>query len=191
MTYTGFIANTRITGVTRGQFGTVAVPHSTGDFYLGYPLYHPRGMLTDMLWYYLHLKSLWVTAGGDPDYFWFIWPRPIPTSASPEVISDLTGTTNNNQKEYKLQRYWQEFQNLLQNRYDGLIGINTADTGIWGGSEAETLDFSDDTDPVHHKRAAYALTVGKAIRREAGTVGFNGDTGGVVLTNGNLRGRGR
>lgn len=191
MTYTGFIANTRITGITRGQFGTVAVEHSTGDFYLGYPLYHPRGFLTDMLWYYLHLKSLWVSAGGDPDYFWFVWPRPIPTSASPSVISDFTGTTTNAQKEYKLQRYWQEFENLLQNRYDGLVGINTADTGIWGGSEAEDEDYSDDTDPVHHKRAGYALTVGKAIRREAGLVGFNGDTAGVVLTNGNPRGRGR
>jgi hypothetical protein len=188
MTYTGFTTNTSINGLTRGCFGTQAVEHQDGDLYLGYPLYHPRGMLTDMLWYYLHLKSLWVTAGGDPDYFWFIWPRPIPTSASPEVISDLTGTTNNNQKEYKLQRYWQEFQNLLQNRYDGLIGINTADTGIWGGSEAETLDFSDDTDPVHHKRAAYALTVGKAIRREAGTIGFNGDAAGLTL-GANARGR--
>jgi hypothetical protein len=191
MTYTGFTANTSINGVTRGQFGTVAAAHDTAQpIYVGYPLQHPRGFLADMLWYYLHLKSLWVSAGGNADYFWFVWPRPIPTSASPVSVADSTAIANNNEREFKLQRYWQEFENLLQNQYDGLVGINTADTGIWGGSEAETLDYSDAGDPVHHKRHGYALSVGKAIRREAGLVGFSGEAGGIVLTNSNLRGRG-
>jgi hypothetical protein len=105
-------------------------------------------------------------------------------------VADSTAIANNNEREFKLQRYWQEFENLLQNRYDGLVGINTADTGIWGGAEAETLDYSDAGDPVHHKRHGYALSVGKAIRREAGRIGFNGDAGGIVLTNANPRGRG-
>lgn len=167
MTYTGFTTNTTIDGVVRGQFGTVADTHADGTIYLGYPLVHPRGMLTDMLWYYLHLKSLWVTAGGGADRFWFIWPRPIPTSASPSVVSDFTGTSNNAEKEYKLQRYWTEFENLLQNQYPGLVGLNTA--AVWGGAEAETLDYSDfgPDDPVHHKRHAYTVTVGKLIREDA------------------------
>jgi hypothetical protein len=189
ITYTGFTTNTSINGITRACFGTQEEDHSSGgDIYLGYPLYHPRGFLTDMLWYFLHLKSLWVTAGGDPDYFWFVWPRPIPTSASPTVVDDFTGTSTNAQKEYKLRRYWTEFVNLLQNRYDGLVGINTADEGIWDPSEAEDEDYSDDTDPIHHKRIAYTVTVGKAIRREAGTIGFNGDAAGLTL-GANARGR--
>jgi hypothetical protein len=189
ITYTGFTTNTSIDGITRAQFGTEQADQASGgDIYLGYPLYHPRGMLTDLLWYYLHLKSLWVTAGGSADRFWFIWPRPLPTSTSPSAVDDFTGTTNNDQKEHKLRRYWQEFENLLQNRYDGLVGLNSG--AIFTGDELLSLDLSESADPVHHERAGYALAAGKHIRYEAGTVGINGDAGGVTLVR-NPRGRGR
>jgi hypothetical protein len=139
MTYTGFTANTSIDGVTRGCFGTVAAAHADGDIYLGFPLQHPRGMITDMLWYYRHLKSLWVTAGGNADYFWFIWPRPIPTSASPSAVDDFSGIANNDQKEYKLRRYMDAFNAYLKGNYDGLVGLDSG--AVWGGGEGESLDY--------------------------------------------------
>lgn len=190
MTYTGFTTNTSINGLTRGCFGTQAADHSGGgDIYLGFPLQHPRGMITDMLWYYRHLKSLWVTAGGNADYFWFIWPRPIPTSASPSAVDDFSGIANNDQKEYKLRRYMDAFNTYLKGNYDGLVGLDSG--AVWGGSEGLDLDYSDfgPDDPVHHKRTGYALAAGKLATMDAAENGFMG-TGGAARFR-KPRGRGR
>lgn len=159
------ISSNDLTGCTRGVFGTVAASHSNGDqVYVGYPCHHPLGLCTDLLFEYNLLRSLWVTAGGDADYFWYWWVRPIPVSAAPAFISQHSGVSGNDQKEGRLIEYLAAVNTYLAFR-PGFVPCDHSQ--CWTGGESTDLQYGDTTsDVVHNNRAGYIKSWNQLLGRE-------------------------
>jgi len=161
ITYTG-IAGNNLTGCTRGMYGTVAASITAGTgVYVGYPCHHPIGFATDILFDYKLLRSAWLTAGGNAAYFWYVWVRPIPVSATPTYISQFTGVSNNNEKEARLSEFAAAASTYLGSRAGFVIADHSA---VWAGGETATYQFGDTTaDLVHNSRQAYVRSWTKLL----------------------------
>lgn len=166
--YTTLTGNT-ISGLTRGFAGTNTATHSTFDpVYQGYPVWHPEGLATDLLFFYNLVKAGWTsnpTSGGSftEDQIDFVWVRPVCMSDAPVVVDDMVGANNRHEKEYKFQRYAKTISDRLSSisgfvLFDPSLDTTYADriNNNWTHSEA---------DDVHDNYNGYYAQACRSISR--------------------------
>jgi hypothetical protein len=187
--------NYELANCARGQFGTEPIDLSVGmEVRQGYLQVNPKGFASDVLFDYLFRRDCWVAAGGSTDDFFYIYLRPIPTSASPEYTShDLAANTTDALREGRLREYTTAIETYCGS-LPGFIVLDLAD--IIGGDEAVTNDDgSGSSDNIHHTRSAYRKYAQRVVMHFAFGQGAGANpvagVDGVVNTRGGLRGRPR
>ena len=167
ITYTAITATTYQGTITRGKYGTVPAAHADGSaVYQGNLLMNPLGIATDILFHYNLVKAKWLAAGGSASRFWYVWVRPIPTTATKTAIDDNTAVSGNNlniyaQKEYRFDRYAATIGAYLGSR-DGFVIADLSQVYAGGDQIAYDLgvapgspDASPAGDQVHSANATY------------------------------------
>lgn len=182
--YTGTSGST-LTGITRGAYGTVGAAHSNGDtLYQGFLLQNPKGFCSDLLFDYKLKRASWIAAGGNASYFWYIWVRPIPVSATATAIADNTAISGSQaqqyaQKEYKFNQFVQTANAYLGTR-DGFVVADMST--VYAGADALTYDLGvlpgAAGDQVHNSNATYE----QAWHRMFANAGFRPGTGAIPST---------
>lgn len=196
--YTGKSGET-ITGITRGAYGTVGATHADGAaVYQGNLLQNPKGFCTDLLFDYKLKRASWIAAGGNASYFWYVWVRPIPVSATSTAVADDTAISGTQaqqyaQKEYKFNQFVQTANAYLGTR-DGFVIADLST--VYAGGDALAYDLGclpgAAGDQVHNSNAAYE----QAWHRMFASAGFRPGSGsipssGPTIGSGGVEYRGR
>jgi hypothetical protein len=158
--------NYRLNNCARGQFGTEPLDLAVGmEVRQGFLQVNPKGFASDILFDYLWRRGCWVSAGGSLDDFYYVYIRPIPTSASPSTVADDSAASGDAQREFKLRAYTNAIETYCGS-LPGFIVLDLAD--IIGGGEAVTNDDgAGSADNVHHTRAAYRKYAQRAVQHFA------------------------
>ena len=182
--YTGVSGET-LTGITRGAYGTVGAAHADdAPVYQGYLLQNPKGFCTDLLFDYKLKRASWIAAGGSASYFWYVWVRPIPVSATSTAVADDTAISGTQaqqyaQKEYKFNQFVQTANAYLGTR-DGFVVADMST--VYAGADALTYDLGvlpgAAGDQVHNSNATYE----QAWHRMFASAGFRPGTGAIPST---------
>lgn len=152
--YTSILNGTTIQGVTRAVFGTQAGNHSTGaTVSFGYKTYHPNGFASCLYYDFTIKRDLWTSLGYPASRFFYVWFRPIPTTASETVISDDSPITTEAQRMYKQARFVAAAQAFCASNLDGFIVADLSQ--VFTGAEDVNYKYGvTDADLVHSTKAA-------------------------------------
>lgn len=167
--YTTLTGNV-ISGLTRGFAGTTTATHSPGlAVYQGYRPSHPDGIAADLLFFYNIIKTAWTsnpTVGGTytEDQIDFVYVRPNCMSDAPVAIADSSGISTRHEREYKLQRFFNNIAMRLTPLIPGLIMVDPSIETTYAERTAKNW-CTREVDDIHDTYAGYYVPFSRAFSR--------------------------
>ncbi len=149
--------------LTRGVFGTSARAWTAAacTVYVGYPVCHPIGIATDVLFDYNIVRNAWIAAGGTDSDFFYVYARPIPPSGTTADIDLFAATTNDPQKEARLRLMYNEIHARLS-ILPGFVCVDLAEALT--GTEVTSYAWGQwNSDNVHNATPAYTVAWSRAV----------------------------